>query len=359
MSLVNDEDIHKYAQRNTSPKMPIEAKYVEAYLSSLLNSTSVQEVYNILAEQMQNCNGFMLPASLYPTVNLLNNKYDHIIAYSMVKKDFRLFELISMYLFTGSVKEYHGSDLAENFAKYTDEVPTKYTDSGLTTDMIEGLIIIAFKNYYCNDPLPDGTGSEYQTIDELEKSIVDFDTLITVVKPARIEVMLLLTPYCFLSGDSENILSCGIDTSNKYFSCPFGDETSMAIIDTYDNYKLLHSYTDVKMFSNGGDNKTYYPIDYERTTKVEEDSVTIEFEFKYISDNVESPWRNIFIKSNEDTMYFAQSRFFDPEKDYYERYNPIMLRINDNDPNGPCIALRIEHDVPTIGAVFYTREKKE
>ena len=34
-----------------------------------------------------------------------------------------------------------------------------------------------------------------------------------------------------------------------------------------------------------------------------------------------------------------------------------MLRIND-DPNSPCIAFEIENGTPTIGALFYTRERR-
>ena len=54
MNIVDKTDILNYAQRNTSPKMPIEQKYVYAFLDALLNSKSVQELYQILSDEMQN-----------------------------------------------------------------------------------------------------------------------------------------------------------------------------------------------------------------------------------------------------------------------------------------------------------------
>ena len=45
MEILNRTDIMAYAQRNTSPKMDIERKYVYAFIDALMNSTSIKEVY--------------------------------------------------------------------------------------------------------------------------------------------------------------------------------------------------------------------------------------------------------------------------------------------------------------------------
>jgi hypothetical protein len=76
-----------------------------------------------------------------------------------------------------------------------------------------------------------------------------------------------------------------------------------------------------------------------------------------VTDNV--TWGAIKIVSNVGNLTFAESKRYREEEEYYEKYIPIMLRINDNDPDGPCLALEIEHGVPTIGAMFYERERRQ
>ena len=365
MELVDRVDIQNYAKRNTSPKMPIESKYVYAFLDSLLNSTSVQKVYTALSDEMQHGDSFVIYSSYSLNARNVNKEpYRSIIAYAMLKKDFRLFELISASMFTGSVVEYHGNDLYTEMSFTTDEFPTKSTDEGLFTDMTPGLIQIGFKNYYCEDPLDDGTGSEYQTIEELEKAVEDFDYIITLTKPARVEALLFYVPWCYLSGDESTILTCGIDREDKNFTCPFGDPTSMSILDNMSDSEIAASYTEVSMYDYV--HMLSRPIETTRGMRIEPDAIYLDYEFRCQAssssaeeDNKDIIWGTIKIISNVGNMTYAQKKVYQEGEEYYEKYEPIMLRINDNDPDGPCLALEIENGTPTIGAMFYTRTRED
>ena len=410
MELVNKVDIQKYAKRNTSPNMPIEAKYVQAFIDALMNSTSVQELYETLQSEMQNGDAYVIYSSYDVNARNLNKEpYRSIIAYAMLKKDLRLFQLISASMFTGSVQEYHGSDLYNEFIKTTDETPLHYTDEGTYTDMNEGLIQIGFKNYYCDDPLPDGTGSEYQTVAELEEALTDFDYIITLTKPARVEVLLFFVPFCFLSGDENTILSVGIyrpeEDNPDLFSCPFGDELSMNIIANMSNQELIESYNQVSMYDY--DRQLDLDITSDKTVRVEDDCIIFDYDLrtqcsepyqdvytlltpegdenprrlgwyeldddKYVltrdstviegKDYYEKSqknviWGTIKILSAVGSKTYAESKTYKDGEEYFEKYVPIMLRLNDNDPDGPCIALEIENGTPTIGAMFYERERR-
>ena len=366
MELVSKVDIQKYAQRNTSPNMPIEAKYVQFFLDALLNSTSVQELYEILSSEMQNGDSYIIYNSYYNGAQNVNREpYRSIIAYAMLKKDFRLFELISASLFTGSVHEYHGNDLYKNFTSNTDETPLRYTDEGTYTDMNEGLIQIGFKNYYCDDPLPDGTGSEYQTVEELQKALTDFDYIITLTKPARVEVLLFFAPYCFLSGDENTLESVGILLSDDptRFSAPFGDPLSMNILDNMSDQELIESYSQVTMYDY--EHKVDRDIVSEKSVTIEPGFITFDYELRCqaaasssdVNAKKDIIWGTIQILSNVGSKTYAESKSYKQDEEYFEKYIPIMLRIND-DPNAPCLPLEIVNDTPTIGALLYERERR-
>ena len=370
MELVSRKDLQEYASRNTSPQMPIEQKYVLAFLDALMNSTSVQYVYEILRDEMQNGDAFVIFNSYHVLAKNVNKEpYRSIVAYAMLKKDFRLFELISSSMFTGSVAEYHGEDLYTEVSFTTDEHPTKYTDSGIMTDMTEGKIQIGFKNWYCDDPLPDGTGSEYQTIEELEKSLEDFGSIITLTKPARVEVLLFFIPYCFLGGNSSKVNTCNIDTNYQWFSSPFGDPIAMNILYNTQPEDFEQLYADVSM--NIPEYDINKAIDSERRITFEPDNITFDYDFRTeksaASTDPGAPkdivWGRITIRSGAGGNSYAKSPGFAPATEYFEKYTPLMLRINDSDnPLDPdlgdaCIALEIENDVPTVGAMFFTQEK--
>lgn len=366
MELVDKVDIQKYAKRNTSPNMPIEAKYVQAFIDALMNSTSLQDLYEILKSETQNGDSFLIYNSYGINARNINKEpYRSIIAYAMLKKDFRLFQLISASMFTGSVKEYHGSDLYNEFIQNTDETPLHYTDEGTYTDMNEGLIQIGFKNYYCDDSLPDGTGSEYQTTEELKKSLIDFDYIITLTKPARVEVLLFFVPFCFLSGDDKNILSCGIKRSEDpaLFSCPFGDETSMSIIENMSNKELVNSYSEISMYDY--EHNADRDISMDKTVTIEPGCITFDYDIRcQAAASSTEPgakrdiiWGAIKIVSNIGNKTYAESKSYRDGEEYFEKYTPIMLRLSD-DPDAPCIPFEIDNHVGTIGALFYTRERR-
>ena len=360
MELINKTDIMNYAIRNTSPKMPIEQKYVYAFIDSLMNSSSLQEVYENLKSNMQNGDTFIIFNSFNINARNINKEpYRSIVAYSMLKKDIRLFEFISASLFTGKVIEYHGSDLYNDVTKETDESPTKYTDSGIYTDMSEGLIQIGFQNYYCDVPAEDGGGGEYQTLSELDNAIIDFDYIITLTKPARIGILNFYIPYCYLSGNETELYYAGMDSDYPFFSAPFGDKDSMEIINGLTDNELIELYKEVKMYNT----KLQTPINISSEREVIKGDNYIMFSYdmrcqstKSESTGEEFIWSRISITSNSANKTYVQEKAFNPDVQHYEKYIPIMLRIKDNDPEGPCLALTIENGTPTVGAMFYTRE---
>jgi hypothetical protein len=368
MEVVDKSKIQEYAKRNTSPKMPIEAKYVEAFLDSLMNSSKIQDAYTILRDEMQNGDAFVIYNSFFPTaVNLNREPYRSIIAYSMLKKDKRLFELISSSLFTGSVIEYHGTDLYTDISHYTDETPLRETDHGIYTDMQSGIIQMAFKNYYCNDPLPDGTGSEYQTTEEIEKADSDFTYIITLTKPARIQVLEFYVPWCFMTGTVDTLQTCGIDITDPYFSTPFKDEMSMNILSNMNTSELITCYRVVSMiiyhYEEGEYVSTDRPIDVEREVTITDSYVLFDYNLRTLASSSSSSstekdliWGEITFKSNAGGEIYATADTYKPEEKYFEKYTPIMLRLFDNDPDGPCIAFEIQNDVCTKGAMFYLME---
>lgn len=363
MEIVNRTDIQLYAQRNTSPKMPIEKKYVYAFIDSLMNSTSLQELYENLKDEMQNGDAFIIFNSFSNKARNLNKEpYRSIIAYSMLKKDIRLFELISASMFTGKVFEYHGSDLYTDVAKHTDESPWKYTDAGLYTDMSEGLIQIGFQNYYCDKPAQDGAGSEYQTLEELNASLLDFDYIITLTKPARVMILLFYVPYCYLSGTSTELYSTGIDTSSGTFSAPFGDPISMEILNGYTDNEIIELYREVRMYDT--ELQTDRAIEFEREVQRLDDAILISFDMKCQSSVDETEegtkeyiWSDISVLSNtSDNKTYVVENVYNANNIHFEKYIPIMLRL-ENRPDAPCLAYQVVHEDCRIGAMFYTRER--
>lgn len=365
MNLVNKSDIQKYSHKNTSSKLPIEEKYVNAFIDSILNSTSLSDSIKTLKDIVQDGDAFVLYNSYDISAQNLNREpYRSILAYAMLKKDFRLFELISASIFTGSVKEYHGSDLYLSATKTTDESPLKYTDTGLYTDMTEGLIQIGFKNIFTTEILEDGAGEEYQTLEELEAAIEDFNFIISLTKPARVEVLLFFVPYCYMSGDS-NVLEKINMKQDEYFMTPFGPTGghSVDILNSLTDIELINLYQVVSykdMETGNVEN-----IEVERRVHRGDHYMTFSYEFRILS-NSNPIWKHIQIKSDQGSATFMKSTEFsqaylnsDPDNQYWERYMPIMLRIEDDDPDGPCLAFQIENDVCTVGALFYVREKEE
>lgn len=362
-NLVDKADIQKYANKNTSSKLPIEEQYVNAFIDSILNSTNLKESIQILKDIMQDGDAFVLYNSYSISAQNLNREpYRSILAYAMLKKDFRLFELISASLFTGSVHEYHGSDLYTDVAKYTDESPWKYTDTNLYTDMVEGLIQIGFKNIFSLTTLEDGAGEEYQTLEELESTLDDFNFIISLTKPARVEVLIFFEPYCYLSGNAERIDKINIQEDGG-FICPFGHEESMQILDSLTDVEVADLYKVVSHI----DLTTGVTLDIYNERKVTRGDHCMIFTYDLRIYSQTTPiWHHVKIQSDQSAVTYMKASEYnpqylnqDPNNEYWERYLPIMLRIKDNDPDGPCLAMEIENDTPTVGAMFYTRDKEE
>lgn len=358
--------IQKYAERNTSPKMPIEKKYVHAFLDSMLNSSSLKERWKLLMDEMQNGDSYMFFNSFWRDAKIVNKEPNRsVVAYSMLKKDMRLFELMSAAIFTGSVEEYHGSDLFREVVKATDEIPLKYTDSGSYTDMNEGIIQIGFKNLFCDDPFmwrytPDYPGQsprtipvgyEWQTLEELEKATSEFEVMATMCKPARVIFLLFMERWCFLSGNRAEEVSCGMEVVHQ---SPFGpsvsgENTGMDVLDGMSDIEVIRCYEECSMVVNGNSKD----ITWEKTTKREPGFLTISYEFK--TQEVEGiTWGRIKIQPNvSDRMYVRETRYKEGE-DHCQKMVPIMLSMGDGSDNVLAFDLTNE-----IAGMFYVREKAD
>lgn len=208
--MIDSTLINRYAKRNTSPKMPIEEKYVNAFMSALLNSTSVDLMYNRLKESVWNEEKFIGLLSYWDDCGLftdMNSPYRSLIAFSMLKKNDELFEAVSQAFFTGTFHKYRGSGKSDEVIEFTDTNSTiskdvYHTDEfGLTTDMSPGLYRLSFKNYYYNDDDSCKSGKvpsfvNVQPRKDFEKSLEDFYKFITIVKPARVGLQTYNVPVC-------------------------------------------------------------------------------------------------------------------------------------------------------------------
>lgn len=362
-NIFDGNEIQIYAKKNTSPKFPIEEKYVNAFLQSLLNSSFVKEKYKILRDEMWNGNSFLFYNSFWRDANVVNKEPNRsIVAYAMLKKDFRLFELMSASLFTGTVEEYHGADLYKDLVKTTDERPLKYTDSGAYTDMQEGLVQIGFKNIFCDDPLPDGTGSEFQTLEELVEATKDFEVMATMCKPARVIFLLFYQRYCFISGNRETVNTCGINTDEEFYS-PFGggsENTGVEVLNNMSEEELLRCYLECSM--KAGDKQLILETEREVIKTKDPDVITFRYTFKTqqvkIGDEYIT-WGKITILPSVATMTYVREWKWKEGENHSQKMVPVMLRIRDPDPEHPelwdaVLAFSVSDD---IAGMFYEREK--
>jgi hypothetical protein len=128
----------------------------------------------------------------------------------------------------------------------------------------------------------------------------------------------------------------------------------MDILYNLPDVELFELYSQVKM----SDDRS---IEFERKVVFGDGFCLMSYDFRtssYIESGEEIVWANIQLNSSISSKTFIESRYYNSHEVYYERYIPIMLRLNDNDPDGPCLALRIENNVCTVGAMFYTRDKQ-
>ena len=218
--------IQQYAKRNTSGKFPLEQKMVQAYTDAILNSKDVVEKYKLLDEITCNGTNFNYFLSYWKESGKVNSVlFRSVVAYSMLKKDERLFWMLEWALFTGYLRTFRSPMLEEDITSETDEIPLRNTDENLFTDMEESVtgrgMYVGMHCLFCDDPLEDGTGSEWQTLDTLYDQLQKSKILITMVKPARINVFLFYHRWCCITGNDNEVKTCGIDLT-KPFSSPFG-----------------------------------------------------------------------------------------------------------------------------------------
>lgn len=203
--------IEFYSTRNTSPKMPIESKLVNAFVNSIFNDSLV-DVYNKLKNYMSGDGkefGFL--KSYSSDIMYVPRKYWYIVAYAITRKDKTLFELISRAFYDN---ENVTIDYGDPDGTYTDE--DLLTDTGEHTDIILGLITVMFESFAYNNPVdiakyPRGSVAWE---DWLEKGDV-FDHLISIVHPARISVRNVPVLY------GNIILSYGTHDTDVNFRMPY------------------------------------------------------------------------------------------------------------------------------------------
>ena len=250
--LVSRPDIQNYARRNTSPKFPLEQKYLQAYTDSMLNSKDVMELYRHLDEITCNGEQFNAFISYWKESGKVNEQTMRAVtAWSMLKKDERLFWLLCWALFTGYIKFYDNPYLESDLAETTDEFPLRYTDEGLYTDMkgilgVKG-IFPGFHCVFCSDPIS-YVGEEWQTLETLWSYLQKAKILITMTKPIRITPFLFYQRFCYVGGDDSHEDLCGIDKSKGY-STPFGWGIGM-------------KYTDENWWHTSKEQSTEYPKSY-------------------------------------------------------------------------------------------------
>ena len=358
MELVSKTDIQQFAKRNTSPKVPIEGKIVEAYTDSLLNSSEFQEVQKNILNKIQFKDQFLIVNSYWPNATNINSEpYLSILAYAMLKKDKKLFELISQYIFTGTVDEYYGEGLFSSIVEYTDEQPNHYTDEGVYTDMVGGRIIIGFKNVYSTDVLEDGTGKQYQSESEYEKALNVFSDFITMVKPARINILLFHTPYCFLGGDETTLNKINIK-DNQYFQSPFQNPTAINILRRMGLNLLLRTYNTVRIVRKNGREVN---VEVNKKIKLEDDFVSFIYDIRTqeeLTSEGNEIWEafiEILAGNTSEEIYINEEEYRE-DREYFEGYIPLLLSLDDG--SGAVLPFEIPADpseLPEVAALVYRR----
>lgn len=143
-NLLNPALVQEYAKRTTSYKYPIEAKYVNAFICSLINSKAMISAYDVLKSQMWNDDNFNLFISYWEGIGEFNKEpYRSIISYSMMKKDEFLFKTISSLFFTGRMDIIYSLDFSKKSMEYTDE-----NDSEAYCSAIPTPVFVIDQDYY-------------------------------------------------------------------------------------------------------------------------------------------------------------------------------------------------------------------
>lgn len=242
--------IEFYSTRNTSPKMPIESKLVNAFVNSIFNDSLV-DVYNKLKNYMSGDGkefGFL--KSYSSDIMYVPRKYWYIVAYAITRKDKTLFELVSRAFYDN---ENVTVDYGDPDGTYTDE--DLLTDTGEHTDIILGLITVMFESFAYNNSV-DITKYPRGSVaweDWLKKSDV-FDHLISIIHPARISVRNVPVLYGNKTLKRDTIYDTDVNFTIPWMTQDFDEEyfNNMALdYLSVGNSKLpLTKYTKTKIDDN-------------------------------------------------------------------------------------------------------------
>lgn len=362
--LVDKSLIQKYAKRNTSAMMPIESRYVEAFIDSTLNSDAVIAEYEKLFSIMHNDDSFILINSLHENCKSLNYEpLRSIIGYSLNRKDMLLFKMISLALFKGEVNQYYGQKLLESIMLTTDESPIKTTDTGGFTDALSENPLIDFNNSYCYEDIDDevfGHITEYaQTKEQVIKASEIFDKLITVVKPARISVLLRYNYNVFLGAyiknDTLTTLYSGIDIIKTGFKSKEVVENLMKLSIS----ELLELYKPSGLKVYDYENSEVKEYSCERFVYREDNFIEFEYnirarfdEYAKEDDVLISPFGKITINPNGSYIDYNKSESYENGKEYFQKYEPVYLGFGDGSGN----VLSFDGTENKVG-LFYVRER--
>lgn len=261
--------IEFYSTRNTSPKMPIESKLINAFVNSIFNDSLV-DVYNKLKNYMSGDGkefGFL--KSYSSDIMYVPRKYWYIVAYAITRKDKTLFELVSRAFYDN---ENVTVDYGDPDGTYTDE--DLLTDTGEHTDIILGLITVMFESFAYNNPV-DITKYPRGSVaweDWLEKSDV-FDHLISIVHPARISVRNVPVLY------GNKTLSYGTQDTDVNFRMPYP-------WDTFDE-ELFNNLTFEELGLNTTPRLNVPLIKYKKT-KIDDNTIRHDMTFQGLTPGAES-----------------------------------------------------------------------
>lgn len=368
--IVSKTLIKEYAKRNTSDKMPIESKYVEAFLDSILNSTAYKEKIEYLKNSVANGDSFFLMNSIDKNCKLINYEpLRSIVGYSMNRKDMILFEMINGLLFTGEVRKCYGENLDGSTVTKTDE-PNGYTDQGGHTDSNPSLIVIDYLARYCPSPVIDdfwgNIGTDVQSKIELENQLEVFNALIPIVKPSRIDVIVRYNHTCYAVGKlRDNVADCLEIGCNTNSDNPFKNTkvlkklSKMTVSDLSEFYKA--NEVDVYTLESGEK-----PVDRNeciRTIKVDSNYVTFLYNIRvYIKEYCErteensnykhivNPINKIVIRSDKVYILYVESEQYKPNTEYYQKFEPVMLKMGDGSDD--VLSFNGNDD---MASVFYER----
>jgi len=215
--LRNIADIRKFVLRSVPETMKVTARNIEGYVTAMLKSLVDDELWktevdaegisrfgkenifrDAFASLRTNAEAKRIHNELSPlSQRFSDDRYQSVIAYSRLFKDFHLFKMIGD-VFLGGAKPImvRGDAFYQSMVLETDEPLEPTTDvSGLYTDMRENAYpVIRYDLSYSNDPRLMELGlPSYGQLYGILKDVVDF---ISIVIPARLMVLLNAIP-CF------------------------------------------------------------------------------------------------------------------------------------------------------------------